>query len=316
MDDLAQKLDALLRTRRRGDAEFGGACHVGGERTDLDRVRLFWSEHSTHRSASVADEGLVFLLSGRKIGYLGERQFTYDADRCLVVSAALPYEYSAVASPESPLLGLFVRLDLAELGELAAALDRHPSTNPRPAEPTLGLSTVPLDSTLRDVLRRLLDCLSSARDCEVLGPGLLRELNYRVLTSPGGEGLRALTLQDTSHARIVRLLADVKRDVAVHHSVEELARSVGMSQTVFHRAFRKLTGESPISYIKKLRLHHAGTLILYDALSVSDAARRVGYRSPTQFSREFKRLFGHPPSSLRAQRPLSSHAPETSVSAH
>lgn len=276
-------------------------CGVGSVSTALPRVRFFWSTEAVERAPSVVDDGIVILLSGRKVGTIGQRQLVYDADHYLVVSASVPYEYAAQASPTEPLTGVFVELDPTELKSLVGALRAEGEPE---REGTPGVEAAPLDEAMRDVVRRLLNGLLDPRDAAILGPSLVRELVYRALRGPGGGGLWALTRVDTQQARIAGLLLEIKQDLAARRSVDDLARRVSMSESTFHRAFRGLTGETPIQYIKKLRLHRARSLIALDGLAVGEAAVRVGYESPTQFSREFRRLFGVAPSVVR-QPPTS-----------
>jgi len=275
------------------------ACGLGRVPTGMDRLRFFWSTVPAARSTSVVDAGIVILLSGAKIGHIRQRRFVYDADHYLVVSASIPYEYSAEASPDAPVAGLFVELDLPELNELALAAGPAADATADASPAAAGLGAVPLDDAMRDVIRRILDAMLDPRDAAVLGPSLVREVVYRALLGPGGPALRLLTRADTREARLAQLVLALKRDVEMPWSVPALARRASMSVTSFHRAFKGFTGETPLQYIKKVRLHKASGLLVYEGLSVKEASAHVGYESPTQFSREFKRLFGQSPSALR-----------------
>ena len=151
-----------------------------------------------------------------KVGHLRQRRFVYDADHYLVISASLPYEYSADASPEALLAGLFVELDLAELNEVVHAAGPEPA--PLAPDSVAGLSAVPLDDGMRDVIRRILDAILDPRDAAVLGPALVREVVYRALLGPGGAALRLLTRADSREARLARLVLTLKRDVETNWS--------------------------------------------------------------------------------------------------
>lgn len=287
------------------------ACGLGRVPTGMPRLRFFWSTVSA-RATSVVDAGIVILLSGSKVGHIRQRRFVYDADHYLVVSASIPYEYAAEASREAPLAGIFVEIDLAELNELVRVVG--PGSGGQSDDPIAasGLGAVPLDDAMRDVVRRILHAMLDRRDGVVLGPALVREVVYRALLGPGGAALRLLTRSDTREARLAQLVLALKRDIERPWTVPALARRAAMSVTTFHRAFKRFTGETPLQYIKRVRLHKASGLLIYDGLSVKEASAHVGYESPTQFSREFKRLFGQPPSALRrlgAGRPQPQESP-------
>ncbi len=148
---------------------------------------------------------------------------------------------------------------------------------------------------------RLIEALGSPAAANVLGPQLVRELLYRVVCGPAGGALRRLLLASESKARIHRLLQRLHLHYEVPVNVPELAREAGMSASALHLHFREITGTSPVQYVKTIRLHKARMLMVQEAVGAATAAERVGYESPSQFSREFKRFFGSSPA-LEAQR--------------
>jgi AraC-like DNA-binding protein len=142
---------------------------------------------------------------------------------------------------------------------------------------------------------RLLECLKSPLDSRVLGRQIVREILYRVLLREQGGALRALASRDDHFARIARVLKHIHTEYARPLGVEELARKAGMSVAAFHHHFKLVTASSPLQYIKRIRLDQARRLMAHGGYNAGAAARAVGYESPSQFSREYRRMFGAPP---------------------
>ena len=178
------------------------------------------------------------------------------------------------------------------LGELILEMDElspHVSSTPR------GLSTTPMSEELVGTVIRLLECLRSPLDSRILGRQVVREIAYRVLLGEQGGSLRALASRDDHFARIARVVKYIHVEHAKPLSVEELAKRAAMSVPLFHHHFKLVTASSPLQYLKRIRLDRAKRLMAHDGYNASTAARAVGYESPSQFSREFKRLFGMTP---------------------
>ena len=261
--------------------------------TALPRVSFFWASEPVPRSPLIYEAGIVFVLQGDKTGYLDGREFYYDPHNYLIVTASIPFECATNATASEPLLGLFVDLDFEELHDIVATLQQSPhSTEPTLKEHPSGIRPVPSSPEMHDCVDRLVRCLCSPLDTQVLGPALLREIVYRALLGEHGPALIALTQQSSQVARVSRALLDMRSRYQHSLSIEDLAKNVGLSASAFHRAFKSVTGSTPLQYLKKLRLTRAKSLILHEGLNVSQAAARVSYESPSQFSREFKRYFG------------------------
>ncbi len=266
-----------------------GYCRNGFFPTDLAGVKFFWTDRPVRRAPLLYDSGLVIIGQGRKTGYIGDRAFTYDPDHYLVLSLPMAFECETDASPDAPLLGIFIDIDVATLFELAGHVRAAAGSGDAP---TLGVEPIAMQAAMREAVTRLAACLGDPEDTAVLGPGLVREVLYRALQGGHSAVLRAMIHTDSRHARIARVLRGVRADLAKKRSVEEMAADAGMSSPVFYRTFRTVMGESPLQYIKKLRLTRARSLIVHDSLQAGAAAFAVGYESPSQFSREFKAYFG------------------------
>lgn len=286
--------DGGARLQRRILALFGQlAPNEGYTHAVLDGVRFIRSNRPVPRMPVLYDPSIVVVCQGRKRGYVGEQSFVYDAQQYLVLSVPLPFECETFATPDEPFLAISIRIDLAVIAELAILLDEtHGASVSEPR----GIYSTPLDAPLADAVLRLLEALASPADTRVLGPAIMREIGYRVLTGAQGDAIRAALAQQHHFGRVARALRRIHADLSGELDVETLASEAGMSLAVFHAQFKSVTATSPMQYVKATRLHHARLMMVQDGLNAGAAAARVGYASASQFSREFKRLFGRSPS--------------------
>ena len=239
------------------------------------------------------EPGLVLVVQGRKVATLGTQRLVYDPLHCLVVGVTmLPVAQVVEASPQRPYLCLRLQVDAREIGALV--LESEGARAPAGA-PLSGLQVVRTSPELLDAALRLLRLLKAPRDAAVLAPLIQREIFYRVLTGELGARLRELSVTDSHAQRIARAIDLLKHRFAEPLRVEDVAQAAAMSPSTFHQHFKQLTAMSPLQYQKQLRLHHARQLMLGQGLDAAVAGHRVGYESPSQFSREYRRLFGAPP---------------------
>ncbi|QGZ64163.1 AraC family transcriptional regulator [Paraburkholderia acidisoli] len=260
--------------------------------TPIDGVRLYRGSQSHPRQPVMYEPSIFIVCQGRKRGFLGDQVFIYDAQQYLVLSVPMPFECETEASPEKPILAIGVRVDLTTVAELLMALDD--SRGGAYSEPS-GIYATPLDAPLSNAVLRLLEALAQPCEARILGPAIVREICYRVLTGEQGDAIRAALTHQHHFGRIAKALRRIHSDYRGDLDVVTLAAEAGMSLAVFHAHFKAVTSTSPMQYVKTTRLHHARLLITHDGLNVSAAAVRVGYESASQFSREFKRLFGMSP---------------------
>src|SRR4051812_44882471 len=268
------------------------AVREGVYRTPVEGVEVARISNSVPRAPVVYEPKILIVGQGRKRAYLGGEVYRYDPYNYLVLSVPLPAECETEASPEEPLLLLAINVEPAMLGEMMLEMDESaPPAGPTPR----GISTTPMTEELGGAVCRLLECLKSPLDSRVLGRQTVRVIVYRVLQGEQGGALRALASRDEHLSRIARVLRHVHADYARPHSVEELARRAGMSVAAFHHYFKLVTASSPLQHLKRIRLDQARRLMAHDGYNAGTAARAVGYESASQFSREFKRLFGVTP---------------------
>ncbi|CAN7600098.1 AraC family transcriptional regulator [Trinickia sp. LjRoot230] len=273
----------------------------------LDGVRFMRVNQRCPRMPVLYEPCIVIVCQGRKRGFLGEQTFVYDSQHYLVMAVPLPFECETEATEQEPLLAVSIRVDLTVVAELLIAL--NDMRGPIDGEPRAFYAT-PLDRPLGDAVLRLLEALASPSDGQILGPGIVREICYRVLTGPQGDVIRVALTHQHHFGRIAKALRRIHSDYRNNLDVEMLAREAGMSSAAFHSHFKAVTATSPMQYVKATRLHHARLLMAQDGLNVSAAAAHVGYESASQFSREFKRLFGvSPVDEARRMRAATGPAP-------
>ncbi len=257
-------------------------------------VTVFRSDQPTECGPCIYDPCVVIVIQGSKRGYLGTHTFNYDTSSYLTFSVPIPLEAEILeASPEQPFLGICLGIEPAVVSEIQLGIDTE--VMPESAYPH-AISASPLDAELKDAVRRLIESFGSSSDCRVLGPMIVREIFYRVLLGNQGGALRAAVNRQGHYHRISQIMRSIQSDSAAPYSNAELAQMAGMSKTTFHESFKAIASATPLQYIKSVRLHQARNLMLNNGLSASAAGYRVGYTSPSQFSREFKRMFGVPPS--------------------
>lgn len=267
---------------------------AGIAQTKVEGVRLFWTTMSTPPEPLVYDAGIVVLLRGRKEGQLGERFFIYDEDNYLVLTLPMPFLCAHRASRNEPLCGLFVSATRDDLASLLGQMSEVGQASPKAR--WSALAPAPIDWQMRSTVHRLVATLDDELAGRVIGPALRRELLFHALRGPRGPALAAYAQQTGDDGKLDKLIEDIRRDIARPVTIETMAESVAMSVTTFHRAFRQRTGQSPLQYVKRLRLHAARDMIAFGGVRIGEAARRVGYESTPQFSREFKRHFNVPAS--------------------
>lgn len=241
----------------------------------------------------MVEPSIVLVVQGKKQLWVGGEGYPYDTSRFLVTSLDIPANSEVLAaSVEQPCLGLTFKLDLRMLAELIAQGDLPP-TRERAMMKGVGIGSV--TGGMLAAFARLVALLDEPEAIAVLAPLIQREIHYRLLQSDQAGRLRQICSVDGQGYRIAKAIDWLKLNFDSPLRVEELAARVQMSAATFHHHFRQLTSMSPLQYQKWLRLNEARRLMLNEHQDVSSAAFKVGYESPSQFSREYSRLFGVPP---------------------
>jgi AraC-like DNA-binding protein len=243
--------------------------------------------HGVHKPA------LCLIVQGRKELALWDERYLYDPLNYLVVSVTLPVSGRVIeASPDAPYLCIRLDFDPAEIAQLIA--DAPPAGVPD--GPERGLFLDRIDAPLLDTMLRLVRLLDTPRDIGMLAPLALRELYYRLLRGSQGRRLYEIVIGDSQTHRVTRAIDWLNKHYAEPLRIDELARVANLGNSTLHHRFKAVTAMSPLQYQKQLRLQEARRLMINEGLDVSSACYRVGYESPSQFSREYSRQFGFPPS--------------------
>ncbi len=270
----------------------------GFSESRLDGVRFFKAQAVIPKAPLLYDPGICIVLQGHKIGYLGDQVFQYDADNYLVASVTMPFECETFATKKNPLFGLYIDVNMPMLHDLIAQMGQPYFDSPDRGMLPQGIGPAAMNREMKDAISRLLKALGSEADTRILGSGLIREIVYRVLCGDQAPILYALAAHSGNFARIASVLRMIQSDYADKLDVETMAGKVNMSASAFHRVFKEITAESPMQYLKKIRLTRARELLMQKDMKAYMAADRVGYESASQFSREFKRYFGQSPADL------------------
>ncbi len=270
------------------------ARHCGGGRcaTAIPRLTLMRSDAPTVPAGSIHRPVLCIIAQGRKRVILGDKLFEYDAAKYLIVSVDLPVTGEVCeATPARPYLALSLALDQTTLASLLLDMAEDVPAS----DGVTGLAVRSLTPDLLDPVARLLHLLDRPCDIAMLAPMAEREILYRLLRGQEGALLRQIALTDSRLSRINRAIGWIRGNFAQSFRVEILAEEAGMSPSSFHRHFKAVTTMSPLQYQKQVRLQEARRLLLSHHQNASGIGFTVGYESPSQFSREYSRLFGVPP---------------------
>lgn len=262
--------------------------------TGVKGVQLFRVTASISCAPAVYEPQVIAIVNGAKEAILDGQSYVYDSSRYMCCAMSMPVEAGTpAASKDNPLLGVQISLDTRVMTELAIEMEsaagaiRKPKSGPLPR----GFALARWDNAFTEALLRLLQLEGSPVDTAVLGEGRLRELYYAVLKGDAGDSARRAFGVGNEIARAIEYLSS-RLDKAV--TIEDMAAQVGMSRAVLHRKFKQATTMSPIQFMKSMRLNSAAKKIV-EGLNVNEAAMEVGYVSASQFSREFKRLYGQSP---------------------
>jgi len=271
---------------------IGRFCPDGWQTTELPRVTLINTGEPTLPSPTLYKPLVCFVAQGAKRVVVGERVVQYDAGTYLVVSLDMPVSAEIHgASEQEPYRAVSLQLDRSLLAEILLDLPDEAA----PAKSAEALAVSRMTAEFIDPILRLLALLDRPEDIRMLAPLVERELLYRLLQGEQGHILRQFVHADSRLSQVGRAIAYMRERFDSPVSIDTLAGVAGMSPATFHRHFKAVTAMSPLQYQKRIRLHEARRLLLADRVEAARAGFSVGYESPSQFSREYARLFGAPP---------------------
>jgi AraC-like DNA-binding protein len=281
MDEMAKLAQAITRH----------AIATGMYGTAVPYLSLYRFDQPTLPIPSVYEACLCLIAQGAKRVSIAGHSLVYDASRYLIVSVDLPLTGHIIqAAPDEPYLCCKIDLDLAALADLIIA-----EGGPARAGPLPVLAVYPSDRDLVDAACRLVRLLEQPESIPALAPLVQREILYRLLTGPHGPLLRNLAAADSHLNQVSRAIAHIRGGFREALRIRDIAATAGMSESSLHEHFKAVTRMTPLEYQKQLRLQESRRLMLVEGMNASAAGFAVGYESPSQFSREYRRLFGAPP---------------------
>lgn len=261
--------------------------------TAIPGLSLFRRDQPTEPISGMYEPSVCLAVQGSKRVLLGEDTYLYNSRHYLITSVHLPTIVQIIeASPEKPYLGLRLKFDLREIAQLMVDSNLP---QPRPQQSSRGMATGEVTLQLVNAFIRLIDLLADEKDIPILAPVIQREIVYRLLVGDQGERLRQIATAGSQSQQIARAIGWLKNNYTQAVSMDELAAQANMSTSTLHHHFKALTALSPLQYQKQLRLQEARRLMLAERMDAANAAFQVGYESPSQFNREYSRLFGAPP---------------------
>ena len=240
---------------------------------------------------------ICVVAQGQKNVYIGEDCIVYDPLHYLIVALPMPLEAEVInIEPDKPFLALALEIDISMVGKLLLEMSEDAIMPEMNTQFSKAIYASSMTKDLQNAFERLLGTLQNPIELNILGPGTVKEILFHILKGDQGSFLRTLALRDSGSQRIARTIRYLQENYKQSIDVSSIAKFAGMGNSTLHHAFEKFVGQSPIQYLKKIRLHQARLMIVTHGLNASEAAYQVGYNNISQFSREFKRQFGFPPS--------------------
>lgn len=261
--------------------------------TAVPGLALFRRTEPSEPVTGMYEPSVCLIAQGAKRVQLGDYTYVYDSSHYLFSGLHLPVIAHVIeASREKPYLGLRLTFDYRDISQLMAD-SQLPA--PRTQKTDRGMATGELTVPLVNAFKRLVDLLDEEQDIPILSPVIQREIFYRLLVGEQGARLRQLAVTGTQSQQVARAVSWLKANFSQPLRVDELAEMANMGTSTFHHHFRRMTALSPLQYQKQLRLQEARRLMLTEHIDAATAAFQIGYESPSQFSREYSRLYGAPP---------------------
>lgn len=265
----------------------------GMHKTNIPNLTLIKTSKPGEKTHTVYTPSLCVIIQGEKDVSLAETTLTYSPGEYIVVTVDLPIVGEVtIASEKKPYLCLMLEIDTVIVFDVLKEQSRAK------APPTKrGIFVGQMEDSMVDALLRLMKCMKNPKDIPVLAPMITREIIYRLLNSKHGETVKQLGIVGSQTQRIAKVIDSLKTGYAKSLNMEDLAREAGMSPASFHKYFKAITLMSPLQYQKQIRLQEARRLLMMGEQDAATISFQVGYESPSQFSREYARMFGLPPKS-------------------
>ena len=265
--------------------------HAGKYPTAIKELSMARREQAHQTESCFYKPSLGVIIQGAKRSRIGTREYLYGENQCMIAGVDMPCIFTITkASARQPFLAVSLELDKGLLARLTREIQLPMNTGT-----TQGVSVTDADPGILDAFLRLFKVLERTEELPFLAPVIIREIHYRLLIGPRNEYMRRLNTGGTQSNQIASAVDWIREHYKEPLRVETLAEHVHMATSTFHRHFKEVTSLSPLQFHKYLRLHEAQRLMLAERKDATRASGEVGYESPTQFNREYKRLFGNPP---------------------
>lgn len=271
------------------------ATYAGDERieTAIDALRFYRISNPTEMLATVYTPSICIIVQGAKKVGIGEELLGYDPTTYLLASVHMPAHVCvSEASPEQPYMGLTITFTMEQIFDVLK--DLGPASKPQ-GSPKRGLYFGDMQLRILEPITRLVRLLDSPEDISIMTPLILKEILYVLMRDQGGDFIRQFIMDGSAAQRVAQAITKIKENFKEPLNVKELARSVSLSESSLYHNFKKITAISPLQFQKQLRLHEARQILMTQDAEASQVAFDVGYESPSQFSREYARMFGLPP---------------------
>ncbi|MDD2358662.1 MAG: AraC family transcriptional regulator [Thiovulaceae bacterium] len=283
-DNYRQELKSIVQSK-----------YVGNERitTSIDALRFYHISNPTQMIATVYEPSICIIVQGAKAVGLGDELHGYDPDSYLLASVHMPAHVRvSKASPEHPYIGLTISFTMEQIFNVLKDLG---TVSKSQRSPKRGLYFGDMQLRLLEPITRLVRLLDSPEDIPIMTPLILKEILYVLMRDEGGDFIRQFIMDGSAAQRVAQAITKIKENFKEPLNVKELARSVSLSESSLYHNFKKITAISPLQFQKQLRLHEARLKLISQDIEASQVAFEVGYESPSQFSREYARMFGLPP---------------------
>lgn len=266
----------------------------GSINTEISSLSFYVIPSTTELLTILYEPSLCIIFQGAKAIILDHKEYIYDPSRYLLASVHMPARVRIIeGSHEEPYIALKLTFTMEDVFEVIKETDKMHTLKPTTTE--RGLCFGDMTTELLDPLVRLIDLLDKPSKIKFMAPLIIKEILYLIIKDKGGDFIRKYLMDGSIVQQIVKVISKIKQDFAETLNMQELAKSYGMSESSLYHNFKKITMMSPLQFQKTLRLQEARSLLLTKNLGVTEIAFAVGYESPSQFSREYTRMFGLPP---------------------
>ena len=261
--------------------------------TLIPGFKVIFTTQTFESVQSIYKPSLCVILQGAKKVIVGDKIYSYSPGEYIVASVEVPVTGQITkASPKEPYMCLMIELEPSMIFDV---LKDTPSFKTQQSADKSGTYVSKVEDGIYDAFIRLIKCLDTPADANFLSANILREVIYRLVIGSNGEVVRQMGVAGSQNQRVTNAITILKKKFNITVNIEELAHEVGMSPSTFHKHFKDITNMSPLQYQKLIRLQEARRLLMIETGDAATVAFEVGYESPSQFNREYSRLFGKPP---------------------